>query len=146
MSRPANFAAATTIAMLSLVAGCSSWFGTSGVVLDGEGKALRDATVGLFEIVSTEIPGPEFETFQGVLADGSFEISISTGAGVDHFLLLTKCPGYHDDERRIHRDVNVAHRIVLSRLPVDGETELQETEPDGLMQNADLKPTKIASD
>lgn len=120
-------------------------FETSGVVLDGDGNPLANATVGLYEIVSTDTPRPEVEAFQDVLADGSFSIRISTGAGVDHFLLVVACPGYHDDERPIHRDDYGTHRIVLSRFSDDVKSELPIIVDDTLMGDASVKSIPIVS-
>ena len=126
--------AAFAIAMISLIAGCSSGFETSGIVLDGDGNPLSYATVCLYDFIS-----PEFDDFQPVLADGKFLIGISTGAGVDRFRLVTRCPGYHDDERLVYRDDDIIHRIVLSRLPVKDDIESGSVGIETVLDEASVK-------
>lgn len=105
---------AILIAAVSLSVGCSSMFETRGVVLNGDGDPLPTATVCLYDGIS-----PEFDDFQPVSADGKFTVGISTGAGVERFRLVTRCPGFHDDERFVYRNEGETHRIVLSRLPTE---------------------------
>ncbi|WP_158231114.1 hypothetical protein [Rhodopirellula bahusiensis] len=103
----------------TLVAGCSSGFETSGIVLDGDGKPLAKAVVTLFDGIS-----PDFGFSTPVSDDGTFTAGISTAPGIERFRMVTSCDGYHDDERIVYSDDNASHRIVLSRLPAQKDVEL----------------------
>lgn len=111
-----TFPALIAICLCSL-AGCSRHYDFAGVVLDGDGRPIANAT---FAIGPDDWPKPDwFDDSTVSASDGTFRTGWGSATGVSHFRFITRCDGYIDDDRIVKADT-LDLRIVLTRIQTGG--------------------------
>ena len=98
--------------VLAAVSGCSQLYLFDGIVVDGDGQPIANATIVVYPLgwkrSSQNLGGGTSNN------DGTFEANWSTAVGVEYFRMIVSKDGYQEHLRLVEADKKNL-RIVLER-------------------------------
>ena len=99
-------------AVLTTVSGCSRVYLFDGIVVDGDGQPIADATIVVYP---HDWKRPSHDLADGISnSDGSFEAIWGSAVGVEYFHMVVTKDGYREHLRLVEADEKEL-RIVLER-------------------------------
>lgn len=99
--------------LLATVAGCSRVYIFDGIVVDGDGQPIVDATIIVYPL---DWEQPSLDRTDGVSdSDGAFEANWGNAVGVEYFRMIVSKDGYREHNRLVEADEKNL-RIVLERM------------------------------
>ena len=107
-----RYAACILAVVVLSSAGCSRLYDFAGVVIDGDGNPIPNASFAI-NPHGWDAPG-RFDPSSKSGPDGRFTVSWGNATGVEYFTFVTACEGFANDSRVVAADATDI-RIVLAR-------------------------------
>jgi len=100
------------------IAGCSRAYQFEGIVVDGDGIPIQDATIIVYPHGDDR---PSYDQVDGTSEEtGRFEATWGLAPGINFFQMIVSADGYRPNKRIVEADANDL-RIVMERIRSDEE-------------------------